>query len=166
MEQTKAGSRLVDRAEGVAYLKAPTPATFLHYAVSQPCCRLWSGVLVMVPSCGQTRPLPSGLRPRDANRASVPHSQPPRDSTWPHTTTAFITCSMSEEEPHTGSTDALVEVKRELCGESAGRSSAFQGSPESGVGRFKLLSFAYLCDWCRGFKKTQGRCSNFSPSFG
>lgn len=42
MEQTKAGSLLVDRAEDVAYLKAPTPATFLHHAVSQPCCRLWS----------------------------------------------------------------------------------------------------------------------------
>lgn len=57
MEQTKAGSLLVDRAEDVAYLKAPTPATFLHHAVSQPCCRLWSCVLVMVPSCGQIQAL-------------------------------------------------------------------------------------------------------------
>lgn len=73
---------------------------------------------------------------------------------------------MSVGDPSKGFTDALVEVKRELCGERAGRSSVLQGSPESGVGRFKLLSFAYLCDWCRSFKKVQGGCSNFSPSFG
>lgn len=34
MEQTKAGSLWMDRAEDVAYLKAPTSATFLHHAVS------------------------------------------------------------------------------------------------------------------------------------
>ena len=61
---------------------------------------------------------PWGPRPRDTNGASVPHSQPPGDSTWHHTTcvlAALVPC-LGGGGPGEGCPSALVEGKGGLCG--------------------------------------------------
>lgn len=113
----------------------------LYYSVPPLCCSLWGCASVTMLSCSQTMSSPWGPRPRETSGASVPHSQPPGDSTWHHTTCvrtplpASITHSMSVGDPGEGCPNAVVGGKGGLCG-VGGRELGLSGL--SGVRGFML----------------------------